>query len=124
MVNYVQVRYTTFLMQTNRTDWNSFFSTKVVTKSHRTVPFMPGLLLIVLGLTVLVAPKFVLGVIAFCLVMFGAIFCYIAYKLLAFRRQVQNLTKNFERGFSSSGFAGHKADIDITDIESKKIVYH
>ena len=85
---------------------------------------MPGLLLIVLGLTLLIAPKFVLGAIAFCLVMFGAIFCYIAYKLLAFRRQVQNLTKNFERGFSASGFTSHKADIDITDIESKKIVYH
>jgi len=111
-------------MKTNRADWNSFLSTRVVTKSHRGVPFLPGLLLILLGLTLLVAPRLVMGVIAFSFVMFGMIFCYIAYKLIAFRRQVQNLTKGFERSFSATGFAGHKADIDITDSESKKIVYH
>ena len=124
VVNYNQVRYTILRMQTNRADWNSFFSTRVVTKSHRGVPFVPGLLLIIFGLTLLIAPRLVLGVLAFCLVSFGAIFCYIAYKLVAFRRQVQNLTKSFEQSFSASGFTGHKADIDITDIESKKIVYH
>lgn len=111
-------------MQTNRADWNSFFSTRVATKSQRGVPFVPGLSLILLGLTLLIAPKLVMGVLAFGLVMFGVMFCYIAYKLVAFRRQVQSLTKSFESSFSASGFPGHKADIDITESDSKKIVYH
>lgn len=124
VVNYFQVGYTIVRMQTNRADWNSFFSTRVATKGQGGVPFMPGLLLIVLGLTLVVAPRLVMGVLAFGLVMFGVIFCYIAYKLVAFRRQVQSLTKSFEKSFSSGGFSGHKADIDITDSENTKIVYH
>lgn len=111
-------------MLNNRTDWNSFFSTRVVKSSQRSVPFVPGLLLIVLGLVVLVAPRLVLATIAFCLLMVGAVCCYVAYKLVAFRRQIQSLTKSFESSFQSPGFHSRKPDIDITELEGKKIVFH
>ncbi len=111
-------------MPNNRTNWNSLFSTPVVRGSQKGVPFVPGVLLIVLGLVVLFAPRLVLATIALCLLVVGGVCCYVAYKLVAFRRQVQALTKTFEGSFQASGFHSRKPDIDITELESKKIIFH
>ncbi len=124
MVISGRLRYSVRRMQNNRTDWNSFFSTRVVRDSKKGVPFVPGILLMVLGLVVLVAPRLVLATIALCLLVVGGVCCYVAYKLVAFRRQVQALTKSFESSFQSSSFHSRKPDIDITELESKKIVFH
>jgi hypothetical protein len=121
-------------MRIERPDLNSLFSGSVVISSKRGIPFLPGILLIALGIVVLIAPRFVLGAIAFCLLALGALLCYAAYKIIMIRRQINTLAKNFEgslygslRGAGSS--FGTKPDIDISDFanggeSSKKIIVH
>lgn len=116
--------YTYPIMVSERKDWDAFFSGSIIRTGHRGIPFIPGLLLIALGVVVLIAPRLVLAAIALCLLALGALLCYVAYKLVAFKRQVQSLTKNFEASFHSTGFSPGKKDIDITEFESKKIILH
>lgn len=88
------------------------------------MPFAPGLMLILLGIVVLAAPRLVLGALAFVLLGLGLLLCYIAYKFVIFKRHVQELTKNFEGSFPGTTFQTNKKDIDLTDLESKKIIFH
>lgn len=124
MVISVQMRYSEEHMRTNRHPPHYVFSTSVVKKSLLGIPFAPGLMLILLGLVVLVAPRLVLGALAFLLLGIGALLCYVAYKFVAFKRRVETLAKNFEGSFQTSSFHSSKPDIDLTDLESKKIIYH
>jgi hypothetical protein len=113
--------------------YNTIFSKSVVVSSKRGIPFLPGLLLIALGAVVLIAPRLVLAVLAIFLLSLGTLFCYLVYKFMALRKQINNLTMNFESSLfgahKGTGFKGSKysdsGDIDITDLDSfKKIVYH
>ncbi len=134
-------------MSQKKSQYKAFLTGPIVVSSivstKRGVPFVPGLLLMALGITALVAPRLIFGAIAFCLLALGFLFCYLAYRIAVFRRQINSLAKNLEgslygsrrgSGFSGSGFSssaerdnlfGDKPDIDITDFENgKKIVYH
>jgi hypothetical protein len=125
------------LMRNTRPDLNNIFSGTVFVSTKRGIPFLPGALLITLGIVVLLAPRFVLGAIAFCLLALGALLCYAAYKIIMLRRQINSLAKNFEgslygslrgSGSGSSAF-GSQPDIDISDFanggeSSKKIIVH
>jgi hypothetical protein len=101
-----------------------FSSSQVFTKSKRGIPFLPGLLLILTGLVVLVAPRLVLGAIAAVLLMLGFLFCYVAYKFMMLRKQMSAFAKSVEGSLYSGGFKSTKPDIDVTDLDSDKIVYH
>lgn len=135
-------------MRSNRPDFNTILSGSALSGSFfvstkRGIPFLPGVMLIALGIVVLVAPRLVLGAIALFLLALGGLFCYVTYKIIALRRQINTMAKNFEgslygslrgSGMGGSGMGGSgakgspfsdKPDIDITDFEnSKKIVYH
>jgi hypothetical protein len=120
-------------MNQKRPDLNTILSGRVIVSTKRGIPFLPGLLLIALGCVVLLAPRFVLGAIALCLLALGGLFCYVAFKIVAIRRQINGLAKNFEGSMygsmRGSGLKGSpfndKPDIDIADFENtKKIVYH
>lgn len=120
-------------MQTNRPKLHTVLSGPVFISTKRGIPFLPGVLLVALGVVVLLAPRLVLGAIAVCLLALGGLFCYVAYKIMSLRKQLNTLAKNFEGSMygssKGSGLGGSpfsdKPDIDITDFEnSKKIVYH
>ncbi len=96
----------------------------VFKRGQRSAPYIPGLLLILLGVAVVVAPKLILGIAAAFIVALGAIFCYIAYKFIGLRKQFRNLAKNFQGPMYEGDFTSEKPDIDITELEEKKIVYH
>ena len=120
---------------------NRVISGAIFLSPKRGIPFLPGFLLIALGIVVLLAPRFVLGAIAFCLLVLGGLLCYAAYKVIMLRKQINTLAKSFEgtlggslygsgktRGSSIDPFDS-KPDIDITDFTNggeggKKIIVH
>lgn len=96
----------------------------VFNSSRRGAPFLPGLLLMLLAVVVLVAPKLVFGAIAVVLFAVGILLCYVAYRIVRFKRQLREMAKNFEAQFSKHDFPMDKPDIDITDLDAKKVVFH
>ena len=81
-------------------------------------------MLAALGLVLLLAPRLVLGAVAVVLLLFGALLSYVAYKFMMLRKQVNDLAKSVEGSLYTGSFRGSKPDIDISDPESTKIVYH
>ena len=112
-------------MRFNKQDLKSLKSSSVfITKSKRGIPYLPGLLLLGLGIVLLIAPKLVLGALAFCLLTFGALMCYATYKISMFRKQVNTLAKNMESSFFTAGMRGSKPDIEVSEESESKIVFH
>ena len=96
----------------------------VMSKSKKGIPFLPGLFLIALGVVVLLFPRFVLAALALFFVLIGSLLCFFAYKFIMLRKQLNSLAKNVESSFYSASIRSSKPDIDVTDTESDKIVYH
>jgi hypothetical protein len=117
------MRYTFKMMSKNSPQF-TVLQSGVFKRGQRSAPYIPGLLLILLGVAVVVAPKLILGIAAAFIVALGAIFCYIAYKFIGLRKQFRNLAKNFQGPMYEGDFTSEKPDIDITELEEKKIVYH
>jgi hypothetical protein len=92
--------------------------------TKRGIPFVPGLLLILLGVVLVAAPRLLLAAIAVCLVTLGALFCYVAYRFISIRKQINTLSKDFERSLYTGNFQDGKPDIDISEFENKKIILH
>jgi hypothetical protein len=86
---------------------------------------MPGVGLILLGAIVFLAPKFFLAAVGTFFVLLGIGACYIAWKLLSFKRQVTKLAEEFQNSVDIRAFkVQNNDDIDITEPDSKKIYYH
>jgi hypothetical protein len=115
--------------------------------TRRGFSFLPGLMLIALGVVVIAAPRLVMWTVALFLLSLGALLCYLTYKILMVKRQLNRFAKSFEdsvmAGFKdgavfrsgsasegdlfSDNLASDKPDIDITDLNEtggKKIVFH
>jgi hypothetical protein len=88
------------------------------------MPFLPGLLLICLAVVVLVAPRLVFGAIAMVLLSLGLLLCYVAYRIVKFKRQLSDMARDIEKRFTAQGFPLDRPDIDITEVDDKKIVIH
>jgi len=99
-------------------------SSVVVTKGQHSIPFLPGLVVLCLGVVLLVAPRLVLGALAFCLLTLGVFLCYVAYKFVMLRKQLSTLTKSMETSLYGASFRAGKPDGDIIEVESGKIIYH
>lgn len=123
MVITLSMRYT-FRMNSKSSPNFTVLQSAVFQRGQRSAPYIPGLLLIVLGIAVVVAPKLILGIAAAFIIAIGAVLCYLAYKVIGLRKQLRNLAKNFQAPMYDTNFASEKPDIDITDFEEKKIVYH
>jgi hypothetical protein len=88
-------------------------------------PFVPGIGLILLGAIIFLAPKFFLAAIGTFFVLLGIGACYIAWKFMAFKRQVSKLAEDFHNSVDVGSFRVQNSDdIDITETDSKKIYYH
>ena len=92
--------------------------------SPRGVPFVPGIGLIVLGAVIFLAPKLFLATIATFFVLLGAACCYIAWKFIAFKRHVTKLAEELHNSVEIRAFQAQNDDIDITEDDSTKILFH
>lgn len=111
-------------MKSNTDHWHSFSSSKIITVSPRGVPFVPGVGLILLGALIFLAPKFFLAAIAMFFVLLGVACCYIAWKFMSFKKRVQKMAEQFQSSVDINAFNIQNDDIDITESDSKKILFH
>lgn len=117
------MRYST-TMRRNTANFKVLSSHKVIELSPRGVPFIPGIGLIILGAVIFLAPKLFLATIATFFVLLGAACCYVAWKFIAFKRHVTKLAEELHNSVEIRSFHAQNDDIDITDPESKKILFH
>ena len=90
-------------MRNNTNQWKHFSTGKIVTVSPQSVPFMPGLGLILLGVAA----------------------CYVAWKFMSLKKQVSKLAQEFQHNVDVRAFqVQNNDDIDITELDSKKTYYH
>lgn len=112
-------------MGSTSNNWKHFSSSKVITFSPQSVPFLPGVGLILLGAVIFFAPKLFLAAVATFFVLIGVAACYIAWKFLAFKRQVTKLAEEFKNSVEVRAFhVQNSDDIDITEIDNKKTFLH
>jgi hypothetical protein len=91
---------------------------------QRSFPFIPGLLLMALALIVVFAPKLLLGAIALILFMLGAFLCFVAWKFMQFRQHLSRLAKDLEGKIQVQAFHVQNGDIEVTERDSKKVIFH
>jgi hypothetical protein len=112
-------------MRNNTNHWKHFSTGKIVKVSPQSVPFIPGLGLILLGAVIFLAPKFFLAAVATFFVLLGVAACYVAWKFMSFKRQVSKLAQEFQHNVDVKAFqVQNNDDIDITELDSKKTYYH
>jgi hypothetical protein len=91
--------------------------------------FTPGILFMFLGVAAVVAPRFLIAIGAAFFLLVGAIFCFVAWKLLQFKRKFDNLANTFRgkiyvEGVSVKNVFEQQAQEEQTAETGKKIVYH
>jgi hypothetical protein len=118
------MRYTIHMRSNSSARPSLLSSSVVINKGQRTIPFLPGLVVLGLGVVLLVAPRLVLGALAFCLLTLGIFLCYVAYKFVSLRKQLNSLAKSMESSLYTGSFRTTKPEGDVIEIESGKIVYH
>jgi hypothetical protein len=112
-------------MRNSKNHWKHLSAGKIITVSPQSVPFMPGVGLIILGAIIFLAPKFFLAAVATFFVLVGVAACYVAWKFMSFKRQVTKLAQEFQHTVDIRAFqVQNHDDIDITDIDTKKTYYH
>lgn len=80
------------------------YTTTVRTISPLTLLFIPGVFLLLLGVLVVMAPRFFLIAIAAVFVFFGALFSIAAWKILRWKKNFEQLAKNLNaEGFKPAG---------------------
>ena len=105
---------------------------KVITQSVRRLPlrgwiFAPGIMLVVVGIGLVIAPRFLLALGSALFISFGVAFCFVAWKLMQLKVKVESLAKNFQARVVVQQPMHDPFESEIVEIQkesSKKIVYH
>lgn len=96
--------------------------------ADREVVFMisPGILLLLVGVGVILAPRFFLALMAVFFVTMGALFCFVGWKLVQLKRKVSKMARDFEAKVYVHGVQVARAeDSDNGDsADSKKVILH
>lgn len=91
----------------------------------------PGVLLMMLGALALIAPTFLIAIIAAFFIFAGAIFCMVAWKLVQFKRKLEELARPLQGRIIIHGAPGRSQIFDPEELsnagsgnDSKKIILH
>jgi membrane protein implicated in regulation of membrane protease activity len=90
---------------------------------------VPGVFFVLLGIVALVAPRFILALIAGFALFVGALLCLVAFKIAQFQRKFARMARDLEGRIVVHGVnvvpSNEMGPPDI-DVEptSKKIIYH
>jgi len=119
-------------------------SYKIIAKQGQFSLFVPGLVVVALGLGVVLAPGFFIALIATFFLTIGILLCYAAWRFVQIKKKWESLRKDFQGRVIIHGVqlrdgqfsADDKLEdlqvdgVEVSDttivepIESKKIIYH
>jgi hypothetical protein len=77
-----------------------------------------------LGLLVLFAPRLLIAAVATVLFLIGGLLCFVAWKLMQFKRQLSTLARGLEGRIQVQAFHVKDPKGPLSDTEDKKIIYH
>jgi len=123
VVNTTEVRYN-YAMEFERNNRQYYSTHKVINLSPKGIPFMPGLSLILLGAVIILAPKFFLAAVSTLLILMGGLLCYVAWKFVRLKKQFSRFAQDIQNSVEIRSFNVRGDDIDITETDTKKILYH
>ena len=86
--------------------------------------FAPAVFFFALGATALIAPTFLIGVIAGVFVFFGLAFSFLAWKFIELRTKLEAATKRLQSRFIIQGVQVQGFVDESQLIEQKKIILH
>ena len=95
--------------------------------SQKALFFGPGVLLVLVGVLALIAPRFIAALIALFFIFLGAGFCYITWKFMQLRSKFEKFTQEFDGKIYVQGVDIHDdydVEIDPDETTSKKVTYH
>lgn len=104
--------------------WNYISSRHLATIPPKGIPFLPGFFLIALGAILFLAPKFFLAAVSAFFILLGIAFCYVAWKVITLKKQVSRLAEELRSTVEIRAFQVQNDDIDITEMDAKKIFFH
>ncbi|MCO6430073.1 MAG: hypothetical protein J5J00_04375 [Deltaproteobacteria bacterium] len=87
----------------------------------------PGLVLLLIGVGIIVAPTFFLGLIALLFISMGIVVAFVGWKLMQIKRKLQKMARDFEAKVYVHGVQVHRGvqETEIIDgSDSKKIILH
>jgi uncharacterized membrane protein len=86
--------------------------------------FVPGVCLVLMGIVALLAPRFILALVAGLFLFLGAVLCVVALKVAQIQRKFTRMAREFEGRIVVHGVnVVPQTDIQVEPV-SKKIVYH
>ena len=94
--------------------------------------FTPGIVFLLLGIGLIVAPRFLLAIGALFLLTLGLAFVMIAWKILKFKRKIEAYAKSFDGRVFVQGVNAKSMNAKnifegqdgLSEADSKKIVFH
>ena len=86
--------------------------------------FVPGVFFVLMGIVALLAPRFILALVAGFFLFMGAVLCVVALKVAQLQKRFAKMARDFEGRIVVQGVnVVPPTDIQI-EPSSKKIVYH
>ena len=104
---------------------NFLNNNSVVVNGKKSFVFLPGLFFILMAVAILVAPRFVLGILAGLLLFIGFSLCLLAWKFIQLKDKFTSVTKAFGSKVQFQGFQiKDSRDIEDSESDEKKIIFH
>jgi hypothetical protein len=86
--------------------------------------FVPGLMLALVGVAVILAPRFVLAILGGILLVAGFMVSLLVYKLLRVKSQIERAMRQFEGRVVLQGMNIQPQTPTDIQVDTKKIMYH
>lgn len=101
-----------------------YSSGMLMKRSKRSIPFVPGLMLVLLGATVLLAPRLIFYALGILLVFLGVLFWAVAWKVMQLRQKFIAIQKNLDSRIEVHQVRMRQAPIEVEEDPDVKITFH
>lgn len=96
----------------------------IVRRSKRGIPFIPGLALVLLGATIILAPRLIFYALGVLLLFLGLLFWGIAWKVMQLRQKFIAIQRNLDGRVEIHQMRMRQSPVDIEEDPDVKITFH